>query len=177
MKKEILSILFCASFLFVAILLTSSCDSGYQDRYDEGFSAGYDSGYEDCLEENGKHDDAYQDGYNEGIAELETYKEENLIVPYLIEELISAKKYNLVKEILDSDIYYNDAILGKYVGDREKKFLHSGNCEALRDMPVKRYVIFNDNYSAALENGYKKHSCIETDVFTDEEIKEIWGHN
>ena len=177
MKKEISSILFCAAFLFVAILLTSSCDSGCQDRYDEGFSVGYDSGYEDCLEENGKHDDAYQDGYNEGIAELETYKEENLIVPYLIEELISAKKYNLVKEILDSDIYYNDAILGKYVGDREKKFLHSGNCESLRGMPIKRYVIFNDNYSAALENGYKKHSCIETDVFTDEEIKEIWGHN
>lgn len=177
MKDEMLSILFCAAFLFVAIILTSSCDSGYQDRYDAGFSAGYDSGYEDGLEENEKHDDAYQDGYNEGIAELETYKEENLIVPYLIEELISAKKYNLVKEILDSDIYYNDAILGTYVGDSEKKILHSGNCEALRSIPVKRYVIFNDNDSAALENGYKKHSCIKDSTFTQEEIKEIWGQN
>lgn len=162
MKSDLLSIVCCAVFLFALTILTSSCGS------EPSYSAGYDSGYEDGYYE-GANDasEAYNDGYNEGLSELERYKEEHLIVPYFVDELISSGRYQVVRDMLNTDLFYPSAILGEYVGDEKTKVLHTGDCEALNNISMDRYVLFVDNAKNAIENGYEAHSCVDTSFLDD----------
>ena len=173
MRKRFIeaSVLICV--IALTILSFTSCDSSSENKneYASNSSSDYESSYYDEEDEDyvGKDpDEAYNDGYNDGLSELETYKEEHLIVPYLVDELISSGQYSIVQEMLDTDIFSSSAILGSYVGDSNSKTLHSGDCDELKNIPMKYYVIFADNYSHPLENGYTAHSCIEDDILDDD---------
>lgn len=159
MKKKLLP-LFMTVLLLVAFTScgssnsTSGYDSGYEDGYEEGYAAA---------------EEAYQDGYNEGIAELESYKENNMIVPYLLEELISEGKYDTVTGILTSDIYL-DLLIGEYVGDRSTMLLHKSSCEDIYHISFDDMVFYADNKYSALDVGFTSHDCIKS-IYD-----EVWGN-
>lgn len=161
MKKKLLS-LFVTALLLVMFV---SCGSN-------NISSGYDSGYEDGYEDGyAAADEAYQDGYNEGLSELESFKENNMIVPYLLEELICEGKYDTVDGILTSDIYL-DVLLGEYVGDGSTMLLHKSSCEDVYYISYNDMVFYADDKHSALDNGFTGHDCVG-ELYT---FDEIWGN-
>lgn len=152
MKKEVLSILFCAVLLLAVMFISDSCESDY----DRGYNSGYSTGYSDGISEG---DDSYQSGYDEAMGEFESYKEEHVPVSFLVDELLSEKRYDLIEDISATGLIANEYLFGKYVGDTKTKLLHKSYCQDLESIPLSRYVLFMDNRSFALENGYKEHSC------------------
>ena len=172
MRKKFIrsSVIICITVLIIFSL--AACSSSGKSENNSNSSSEYESSYYDEDDEDyigNDPDEAYKEGYNDGLSELESYKEDHLDVPTFVNELIDTGQYSLVQEMLDTDIFYWSAILGDYVGDSNSKTLHSGDCDELKNIPMKYYVIFADNYSNALESGYTTHSCIEDDILDEED--------